>query len=442
MLKLITIGFIIFPLISLNGFTYKNSDDQILDNSEFVFHFDEPIGTELNETSSSSGSAANWNFNGPKTDGQGNLILGYAENINFVGPNDLTVRTIALDSIISGSGVYLIECIIDSFDLSKTWDLESSSLPEKGFKMYIRSGQNSESEGIYNGFVTSSSGGLQIQRGMSNYVPSVSNISYDNYPFNFINYNFIDSLQSTDKLILQTFIDLDTGNWFSRSRLYKLDNNRWLSLGSGSGFDSIGSINISMKKDPSDSWGNGIIGDYVKIDSISLRKVVGISLPFIDTDDDGIDDENDAFPLDPLEYLDTDNDGVGNNADTDDDADFVEDADDAFPLDPNESSDTDSDGIGDNADIDNDNDGISNDRDITPFIRDESSAATLASLEGMIEIMISDSGYITVAHFEEANAYNAFTLFEGQLASPAYSGTSNWNNINQSSTDGDYPGIG
>lgn len=53
-----------------------------------------------------------------------------------------------------------------------------------------------------------------------------------------------------------------------------------------------------------------------------------------DDDNDGHDDDEDAFPLDPLEWVDTDGDGTGNEADTDDDNDGVLDAADPFPLDP------------------------------------------------------------------------------------------------------------
>jgi len=45
-----------------------------------------------------------------------------------------------------------------------------------------------------------------------------------------------------------------------------------------------------------------------------------------DTDNDGYDDPQDAFPNDPNEWLDTDSDGIGNNADTDDDGDGMPDA--------------------------------------------------------------------------------------------------------------------
>ena len=57
----------------------------------------------------------------------------------------------------------------------------------------------------------------------------------------------------------------------------------------------------------------------------------------------------------------TDGDSLGNACDPDDDGDGVNDESDAFPLDPTESHDTDQDGIGNNADADDDNDGILDD---------------------------------------------------------------------------------
>jgi arylsulfatase A-like enzyme len=51
----------------------------------------------------------------------------------------------------------------------------------------------------------------------------------------------------------------------------------------------------------------------------------------LDTDGDGVDDKNDAFPNDPTEWADSDGDGVGDNAD-------------AFPNDPNETIDSDGEG--------------------------------------------------------------------------------------------------
>ena len=78
-----------------------------------------------------------------------------------------------------------------------------------------------------------------------------------------------------------------------------------------------------------------------------------------DFDNDGVKNEFDVFPYDPLEHTDTDGDGVGDNKDdfpndplehTDTDVDGVGDNTDNFPSDPFETKDTDNDGIGDNAD--------------------------------------------------------------------------------------------
>jgi hypothetical protein len=87
----------------------------------------------------------------------------------------------------------------------------------------------------------------------------------------------------------------------------------------------------------------------------------------LDTDGDGVTNEFDAFPLDPLEALDTDLDGIGNNADSDDDGDGVADNSDAFPLDSSESLDTDSDGTGNNEDTDDDGDGVVDGSDVFPL---------------------------------------------------------------------------
>ncbi len=83
-----------------------------------------------------------------------------------------------------------------------------------------------------------------------------------------------------------------------------------------------------------------------------------------DDDNDGIPDDQDAFPLDDTEDADGDQDGTGDNADADDDNDGTPDDQDAFPLDPEEDTDTDGDGTGDNADTDDDNDGQSDEDEI------------------------------------------------------------------------------
>jgi hypothetical protein len=84
-----------------------------------------------------------------------------------------------------------------------------------------------------------------------------------------------------------------------------------------------------------------------------------------DDDNDGVNDGQDAFPLDRTESVDTDGDGIGNNADTDDDGDGVLDVNDDFPLNARETVDTDGDAIGNNADLDDDNDGLSDNDEAT-----------------------------------------------------------------------------
>lgn len=79
-----------------------------------------------------------------------------------------------------------------------------------------------------------------------------------------------------------------------------------------------------------------------------------------DIDGDGVNNEEDAFPIILAESADTDGDGTGNNADIDDDNDGFDDESDAFPTDTNYSRDLDGDGIPDESDSDVDGDGLSN----------------------------------------------------------------------------------
>ena len=105
-----------------------------------------------------------------------------------------------------------------------------------------------------------------------------------------------------------------------------------------------------------------------------------------DDDGDGVNDEDDAFPLDSTETVDTDGDGIGNNADFDDDGDGVNDGDDAFPLDSTETVDTDEDGIGNNADEDDDNDGVNDDEDSHPLDPNISDGPVVVSSTLILEL--------------------------------------------------------
>jgi hypothetical protein len=80
----------------------------------------------------------------------------------------------------------------------------------------------------------------------------------------------------------------------------------------------------------------------------SLRDFDGDGVPDAndpDKDNDGFDNDDDAFPLDASEWLDTDGDGIGNNTDTDDDGDGLADDQDQYPTNPDNVLDDDSDGV-------------------------------------------------------------------------------------------------
>ena len=108
------------------------------------------------------------------------------------------------------------------------------------------------------------------------------------------------------------------------------------------------------------------------------------STEWLDADGDGIGDNSDDFPYDSTEWLDTDIDGIGDNSDIfpndstewqDTDSDGTGDNSDVFPNDSTEWLDTDRDGVGDNADqfplnpneiIDSDGDGVGDNSDTFP----------------------------------------------------------------------------
>jgi len=107
--------------------------------------------------------------------------------------------------------------------------------------------------------------------------------------------------------------------------------------------------------------------------AVVMMIINSILLEEPDTDNDGVSDNSDAFPLDPNESIDTDGDGIGNNADTDDDNDGVADTTDNCPLVSNTNQqDIDADGTGDVCDTDNDNDGVPDSSDAFPLNANES----------------------------------------------------------------------
>ncbi|MGY8745574.1 MAG: hypothetical protein ACKVG2_03385 [Candidatus Poseidoniales archaeon] len=90
--------------------------------------------------------------------------------------------------------------------------------------------------------------------------------------------------------------------------------------------------------------------------------------PIVDSDGDGVNDDEDAFPDDPDETHDDDGDGVGNNTDE-------------FPQDPDEQFDNDGDGVGNNADDFPDNSLASN-------------WVTIYSAVGLVMVLLIGAGIV------------------------------------------------
>lgn len=90
-----------------------------------------------------------------------------------------------------------------------------------------------------------------------------------------------------------------------------------------------------------------------------------------DDDNDGVNDDEDAFPYDANEWSDLDGDGIGDNGDDDADGDGVPSSEDLDDLDPavgaESLSDMDNDGVPDDEDDDIDGDGVLNDADAFPL---------------------------------------------------------------------------
>ena len=181
-----------------------------------------------------------------------------------------------------------------------------------------------------------------------------------------------------------------------------------------SGFELLSTLTRTENPELA-SWARAIVspdGRHIYATSSTDNRLVVLTAGFKgvghpDTDNDGVPDKDDAFPLDSSEWIDTDADGVGNNSDVfpddpsewadfdgdelgdngdpDIDGDGCENSEDQFDFDPSECLDTDGDGVGNNADADDDGDRLPDDWEISNGLNslDPSGAATDLDGDGL-----------------------------------------------------------
>jgi len=129
----------------------------------------------------------------------------------------------------------------------------------------------------------------------------------------------LDGDANTDRYVLVSWLDV-TGAWPGVASTDLFD----LAVQANGSFNNATQLNFTVISPP----GQSILSEPLTISAADANT---------DSDNDGVPDSADAFPLDPTETLNTDGDALGNNADPDDDNDGVPDVNDAYPLDPTRS---------------------------------------------------------------------------------------------------------
>lgn len=155
-------------------------------------------------------------------------------------------------------------------------------------------------------------------------------------------------------------------------------------------------LEIDIQLYDEEAGGCGFLAfDHIYQGNIAVGTLAGtLSVPDTDSDNDGVPDNQDAFPNDPSETTDSDDDGVGDNAD-------------AFPNDPTETLDTDDDGTGDNADADPNDPNVS--LAIVLVTANEESTQTqniISSFDDVAAIQSNTEKYSLTGAFVDATNWN------------------------------------
>ena len=142
----------------LSGSLFDQSTADVQEGAALLeINFDDAAGTDILGGANDSGGTdpsvvvnttineflGAFNFSGHKTDGEGNLNIGYTSANSWVNNFEGSYRTYtfgsAVDAATAGTDVIVFEVVVDEYDLSKTWDPTNTvgSYDGKGLQVAI-----------------------------------------------------------------------------------------------------------------------------------------------------------------------------------------------------------------------------------------------------------------------------------------------------------------
>ena len=287
--------------------------------------YNEETKTNLNATVDTGTLGQQWTNGGPSAV-NGVLNIGFPGEGNgwayMIGKTNQW-RKKPLSTPIE-SGIVVLEAVISEYDLSKSWDTNSTSSANKGYRFVLTTGDDGgaaddwdgsqERQGASVALLTSESG-VEV-RGTTFYSTDQIVVSEGDVVSDLAN----SSQQDSRGLTLQIVCDLDTGLWYSR---YKVGGGAWAQVTSyGAGLYKIAQIRTNASTASGDDWGvdNNTLGDFVKVDLLrlgvlsvideniptpssivpeSLANLTPADIPALDIDGDGRLDLYEEFPNDP-----------------------------------------------------------------------------------------------------------------------------------------------
>ena len=210
------------------------------------------------------------------TDGYANYgYTNYYKNNNVDNSPNAThaYRTLSFVNELTTSNMsqYVFTMDFHDWDLRQNWDANSGSAAGKGIQITL--GGSSSSTAII-GFETTANLGPAFNGFMAYSTAAGSSVEVG-----------VGTSYETSGGLLQINGDLSTGTWSAQAKTG--DDATWSALGTGTGLTSINTIVLAARSPAEGSWGggdnlgtystnataNGALGDYMRIDSMTLTAV-------------------------------------------------------------------------------------------------------------------------------------------------------------------------